>query len=255
MTPEPKRHAKFSASKMKTIINCPAMLGLAEKAPPLPEHPAAIEGTLTHECLEAYNTRQYAFRQVTKDLKRLGHPEDRIERAQKAYIRIQEIKKEYPGADFYAETEVNTSHFLEKGSFGTVDAAIAEPFGTLTIIDYKNGVMPVDAEENVQAICYALGFGKKYEYNFDHVDTIILQPNSRVQTRKESRWRASMKEIRSWIPIFKKAVAATKVENPKVNAGEWCYFCPAREFNCPAHKQKKTERAKTFWASNPEEMW
>jgi hypothetical protein len=250
-----KAHAKFAASKMKTIMACPAMLGLAAKAPELPEHPAAVEGTLTHECLEAYNTRgDKKFNAITNALRKAAHPADRIDRAQRAHIRINEIRQGYPGADFFAEVKTDTSHFLEKGSFGTVDAAIVEMFGVLTVIDYKNGVMPVDPVENVQGLCYALGFGKLYDYHFDFVDITILQPNSRVAKRQESTWRAPIKEVLSWIPKFQAAVAATKVEKPKVNPGEWCYFCPAKNFNCPAHREKKVDRVSNVFKQH-EEIW
>lgn len=237
---EELKHAKYSCSQMYRTMACPASISLIEKAPPSPDTPASTEGVLTHECLEHFNTRTEKFPIVKKQLLK-AHPPERVLRAELAYTRINQIRAQYPGAMFYAETKVDTSFFIEPGSFGTVDSAIAELFGTLTVIDFKNGVMPVDAVENPQGVCYALGIAAEHDFNFTDVHIGIIQPNSRTISRRESFWKITMKELRSWIPRIQKAVAETKKKNPKVNPGEWCFFCPAKNFNCPAHYGKKLE--------------
>lgn len=242
---EIKKHAKYSASGAKRWYYCAASISLNEKAPTPAEHPAAIEGTLTHECLELFNRSKHTRESINLAHKRLkvrGHPDDRIDRAYAAYQRIQSMRRSFPGATFYAETEVDTSYILGPKQFGTVDAAIAETFGTLTVVDYKNGVMPVEPENNLQGIIYALGIAKLEDFHHDKVDIIILQPNSRVAKRTESNWLVSMRELRSWEPKLRKAVARTMEPKPKVVEGEWCFFCPSKNFNCPAFRDKRMER-------------
>lgn len=255
MKPEVKAHAEYSASQAKRWISCPASIALAKDAPPLPEHPAALEGTLTHECLEAYNVRSGTFGFVTKSLVKLGHPQDRIDRAQRAHLQIMRTRDQYPGAKFYAETKVDTSFFLVPGSFGTVDAAVAELFGRLVVIDFKNGIMPVDPKENYQGICYALGIANEHDFCFDAVEIQIIQPNSRVQSRTNTSWHLPVKKLKTYIPLFQEAVARTKKKNPEVKTGDWCFFCPAKNYNCPAHLGKKREQTRNAFAKVEEEMW
>lgn len=235
---EEKRHCRFSASKSKTWLACPASITLSEAAPKPPDHPAAVEGTLTHECLEEFHNSQIAPKLLMRHLQ-ITHPIDRVNRAYNAFMRLKDIEKEYPGCTGHAEVEVDTSYFLAPGSFGTVDRALTRLFDTLVIADYKNGVMPVPAEDNTQLIIYALGFAKRFEFNFEKVRLLILQPNSRSQKGRESSCIMPMRELRSWEKVFREGVKRCLEPKPKVVKGEWCFFCPARKHNCPAHQEDR----------------
>lgn len=243
MKHDERAHSIYGPSSMKRIMLCPAAAGLIAKAPPTPEHPSAKEGTLTHECLEALNRNTNGIYNVMEELGIAGHPFERIKRAEKAYWQIQKIREKFPGSEFHPETRVDISHFTEEGTTGTVDAAIVEHFGTLTIVDYKNGVMPVEPEENVQGICYALGFANLHDYNFENVAITIIQPNSRVAKRTLTTWKVSMKKLRTWESKIQTAVDASKKKNPPCIPNPECYFCPAKNFNCPAHTEKRSARA------------
>lgn len=250
---EEKLHSPYSPSSAKRWFNCALSIRLIQVAPKPPEHPSAKEGTLTHECLEIFNKSDRHPALVAKQLLQDGHPMMRVSRARIAHEQIQKIRAKFPGADFYAERKVDTSHFIGPGEKGTVDASIVELFGTLTVIDYKNGVMPVDPEENEQGIAYALAIAKEHDYNFEQVDITIIQPNSRVAYKTISTWSTTMKELRKWEKIFRKKVKATLSPNAKAVVGEYCFFCPAKNFNCPAHKEKWDSKA--VEAFDEMDMW
>jgi hypothetical protein len=256
MTKIAPAHSEYSMSGAHRWIACPASISLS-RGLSSPDTEASIEGTKTHTCFERLiNSRLNGGRYAEMEqLRKEGHEWSRVLRAEKAYDQVIELWQKYPGAELHAETRVDTSHFTMPGNFGTVDVTISELFGKLVIADYKNGVMPVRAEENPQCIGYALGAAKVNDYNYDSVDIGIIQPNSRTKSRTFDLWTVSMNELRrKWIPIFKKAVKATLEPKPKIAEGEWCFFCPAK-VKCPAKRGKDLERAKQAFAELDEPMW
>lgn len=231
---EEKAHSEFACSSSKRWLNCHAAISLSAAAPPLPDNFASQEGTDAHFCLEQFLRYRGITDKVREKLLRT-YPIGMVNDTFNVFEEIIRIRKLYDNAPIYPEQRVDTSHFTEPGNFGTSDCVIAQEGGTLVVIDFKYGVQPVDAFENEQAICYALAVAKKHKYNFKKVRLIILQPRSRVASKTMTEWTCSMSELRSWEPKLKAAVVAARAKNPKPVKGDWCFFCPARVYNCPIH--------------------
>jgi len=250
---EVKAHSEFSASGSKRWVTCPASIPLSKLAPALPDNAAGKHGTDGHTCLEAFMNKPKSPYTVKNFLLKT-FPKEMVQHAQEAFEIIHKIAAAFPGSEIRSETKVDTSHFTEPGNFGTVDCAIVELFGTLTVIDYKYGVMPVDPKDNTQGICYALGIAREFDYNFRDVHITIIQPRGRDTKEVVRTWKTTMKELRRWEPVFRMAVEEARGPDPTVSPGSHCFFCPSRTFNCPAHIEKVNSRAQEdFEFDTPED--
>jgi hypothetical protein len=153
---------------------------------------------------------------------------------------IEQRKKK--NADFLVETKVDLS-FIYPDTFGTVDVAIAEEFGELDVIDFKYGAgIPVDPEENPQLIYYALGIAHLYDFNFKHVNLIIVQPRTPHSGGIFKTWRISIEDLIMWRERFESGIQRATALAPKLSAGDWCKFCPAASI-CPEISQNVLKQA------------
>jgi len=125
---------------------------------------------------------------------------------------------------------------------GTADITIIEFGGTLHIIDYKNGRMSVDVNDNSQLRIYALGafyrFHKKYK--FKKVKVTVVQPNDNHVDGAIRSQTVSVKELLKWeqkvlVPALKKVVS----KKGKLVPGETqCFWCEAKP-HCDAYLKNK----------------
>jgi hypothetical protein len=105
-----------------------------------------------------------------------------------------------------------------------------ETTGILTIIDYKNGMRAVDAEENEQLRIYAAGSMFTHHLPVEFIRYVVVQPND---------WRPFVPRVKQWHePVAALYAWATHVATiptgPKTfEAGEHCRDCPLFG-HCPA---------------------
>jgi len=119
--------------------------------------------------------------------------------------------------------------------FGTPDAWVFDGHTcTLTVPDYKDGFIKVDAIENWQVICYIAGI---VEVHLPHVDkqklkikVIIVQPQD-YQGSKTKEWNITYLEIEHLITRLRIAAHAALEPNPIATAGKHCTYCRAK-LNC-----------------------
>lgn len=233
-------HSEFGPSSSERWYNCTASVPLSRNVPPQESSVYAEEGTLAHECLEAiihpYVTHHSYVKRKTEFTKEMG------KYALWALRAIRDMIDAAPDAISFSEQKVDISHFTKPGQFGTLDFALAELFGTLTIADYKYGAgIPVDPEENLQLISYALAMLKKFDYNFSHVRFVILQPRADHPKGPRREWTASVDEVVAWEAKLKQKVIEAET-NPVFKAGDHCRFCPAANI-CPEISLKAMKQA------------
>jgi hypothetical protein len=227
---EEKAHAVYSASGSSRWLSCPASITLSEKAPPQRESPYALEGTRAHECFEAFLKNGKTAAKKTKDMLFGSYPQDMVEHTHDAAIEVWNRASNLP---ILSETKVDLS-FISPNMWGTVDAAIVDEFGRLTVIDYKHGIgHTVDPINNSQLAYYALGLSHKYEHNFLDVAMVIIQPRARDESAPVKEWIASIDELRAWEDVFRKGIAACEDPFSDYVAGDHCRWCPAKTI-CPA---------------------
>ena len=132
-------------------------------------------------------------------------------------------KLQDPDAELLIEARLKLQEFIPEG-FGSSDAVLI--YGdTLEVFDLKYGKgVKVEAENNAQMMCYALGAycGPGEFYDIRNVRMTILQP----RLRHESCWSMSADELIRWAANILKPAArlAFNGEGEQI-PGEHCRFC------------------------------
>lgn len=96
----------------------------------------------------------------------------------------------------------------------------------VVVVDFKGGMVRVDAENNPQMACY--GIGAAAESGADDAVTLIVQPNDEdgdsISTRS---WYMSPETIAEWTAAIQEARRKAEWSDLLV-PGDWCQYCPAR---------------------------
>lgn len=241
-----KTHAKFSPSSSERWMACAGSIQLSEKAPPGRESAYAREGTDAHFCLEAL-LKAPAKRLQTEAFLRKKYGAQMVAHASSAYDKIMSLVPK--GAELLVETKVDLS-FIAPDMGGTLDVAVVELFGTLTVVDYKYGAgIPVEPEQNSQLVSYALAIAHKYGYNFERVVIGILQPRAEHDRGTYREWVTNVTELFRWRDRFTVAVQRAKKKDAPLKAGSWCRFCPAAPI-CPEISTKALADAQVVFSDS-----
>lgn len=134
-----------------------------------------------------------------------------------------EAKLEDPEAVLLIEAKLKLGEFIPEG-FGSSDAVLIYK-DTLEVFDLKYGKgVKVEAEENAQMMCYALGAycGQGEFYDIANVRMTIIQP----RLKHESSWGMTAPDLLNWAHIELKpaALKAWKGEGEQT-PGDHCKFC------------------------------
>jgi hypothetical protein len=116
------------------------------------------------------------------------------------------------GGQAFIEQQVPIEHINgEEDSTGTIDCIILQG-DELILIDFKNGVMPVEVKDNSQLKMYASGAMKFFDLlgEFNSIRTFICQPRAGGVTE----WRYSLEEIHEFEAEI--TAAAQRHGNPDV---------------------------------------
>ena len=225
----PDSHAVLSASSSTMWIACPPSAQLNAAADDKPSE-YAKQGTVAHLWAETKVKRILG--------QNLKNPTDGAEYydvemaectdsyAQYVSEQIEKAKQRCSDPIVLVEQRVDFSKWVP-GGFGTADAIIVSD-DVLSIIDMKYGVgVPVDAENNSQMMCYALGALGLFDgiYDIGKILMTIFQP------RREniSLYEISKAELLEWADtkLAPAADLASKGEG-EFRAGEHCRFCKVK---------------------------
>lgn len=233
-------HSHIGASSMHRWMNCPGSVRLSRLAQPLPQSPAAAEGTKAHE-LAAKLLQGKSIDETIVDMDAVLTYVKLL--SQELYAATySSIEKEFDGEKFYP------------GFFGTCDAvAYYRREKLLRVYDYKHGKgHRVEVENNVQCLYYAFGaileFGLLFE--IDTIEMVIVQP--RMPNRRGEvvhRWQCDYEAIIDFGLLFLRAAEETKKEDSKLTEGAWCYWCPAVK-DCPEQFKKTSERIRAKFTTD-----
>ena len=239
------KHSKFSASSANRWMRCPGSLKMSEGLPDRTSAAAEL-GTLAHsladECLRkglsAWEVEVVDGKAVTEDM----------QAAVQNYIDLIKAR----GGQVLSEVRVNYKDVLgvaETDGFGTSDAVILQPDGTVEVWDLKFGHRWVDALDNPQLLLYAAGVVSAIEAVGEEVKNVmvaICQPNlsntpscqtlSREELRlKESEFKQAVDRVKE-AEASKLGPASKKWRTMYLNPGEdQCKWCKAAQnASCPA---------------------
>ncbi len=238
----PTQHALLSASSSSRWIHCPPSARLAENFENKTSEYAA-QGTDAHSLCE-YKLHKLLGNEP--DYPELHYYDEEMEESSEAYAiyvmeEVAKAKASTSDPVVIVEQRLDFSRYVPEG-FGTGDCLIIAD-GTLSVIDLKYGAgILVEAHENPQMMCYALGALELFDgiYDIKEVKMTIFQP------RRESIsiYTLSKAELLKWAEeVLAPAADLAFNGEGKYQAGSWCRFCPAKNV-CKARAEQNLELAK-----------
>lgn len=252
---EEKAHAELSASGSDRWLNCPGSVALIRKAPPEKESPYAEEGTKAHALLELWLTHIKGSTTGYIIPKQFSKVPGMVDAVRFAIVDVQKNWRKVKGQELLIERKVSLEKIVGPDMFGTADIGIVEDFGRLEINDYKHGAgVRVEVEYikhgmrslNTQLVYYALGLAAEFDFNFDKVTLKITQPRCNHPLGPVRATTVDMKELLSYVPLFKKGVERTEKKDAKRIAGPWCKFCKAKIICKEGSRGYKTDSRSDF---------
>ncbi len=240
----PKGHAILSASSSDRWLHCPPSARLCESYDDMGSNYAA-EGTDAHALCE-YKLRQALGMEATDPTENLTWFNEEMSDCATGYAayvleQVEAAKQTCADPVVLIEQRVDFSRWVESG-FGTADCVIIAD-GTLQVIDYKHGLgVLVDATENPQMQCYALGALELFDaiYDIDSVRMTIYQP----RRENVSTYELSKDELYRWADeVLKPTADLAFAGDGNFLCGEWCGFCKAKH-DCRARADTNMELAR-----------
>jgi hypothetical protein len=144
-------------------------------------------------------------------------------------------------SEIAVEEQVDLSH-IDPDCWGTGDVVVYQPSTQeLTVVDYKNGRKVVEARENLQLATYAVGAARRlHNRGVKRITLVIVQPNAWHPDGPVRSFTISPSGLAGFETRISDAIAASKIPNAPLVAGEWCHFCPAMA-ECPVHAASLTD--------------
>ncbi|MGJ5032422.1 DUF2800 domain-containing protein [Bradyrhizobium sp. HKCCYLS2038] len=199
------QHAIYSPSSAHRWVNCTASAEAIARLPEQEEGEAAVEGTAAHEELERCLNDS-----VSVDPDHFA--------AYGVALAISFVRQLPPGT-LWVEQRVALTDQI----WGRCDVAHWHPeTGVLTIVDLKNGVVGVDAEENEQLRIYAAASMFTHKLPVKWVRYAVVQPNDFRPVPRVKQWVEPVESLYAWA----EKVAAIPRGPKSFVAGEQCTYCP-----------------------------
>lgn len=230
-------HSIFSPSGSGMWLNCLGSLIPNVLAPDTAGFEAA-EGTVAHGCGELW----------LKSGRRPDHLVGTIEQVREGDqvfditiddVMLEHVRNYYdwcaclPG-DHFVEVRVDFSDLTPiQNQGGTCDHAACQQ-GKLVVTDLKYGVgVKIYAEGNTQALIYAYGFFREYDwmYDFQEIELRICQP----RLDHYDTWAVTREQLLEFAEYVKqRAAAAWVLDAPRSPGDKQCTFCKVKA-DCGAH--------------------
>ena len=239
------QHAELSPSKRHRWAMCPGSIREEKSYPPDVSGPSAIDGTHSHTLLEYCVKTGLSDPTLTVGSVMKDHEGEftvdnaRAERVRVAIDYIKERVASFNGlAQVVSETRVDPYWFTHRNDLsGTVDVQIIGT-DTLEIIDYKDGMGIVTAENNLQLEQYAigklaeckLGWNVPDQYPWKEVRMTIIQPKL-IEKRMQpiTTWIVPVKYLLDRVEVLISQARATDASDAPLVPGETqCKYCRAK---------------------------
>lgn len=238
------KHAYLSASSSHRWLNCPPSAKLCEQFEDSASE-YAKEGTDCHE-LCAYLVEKALGKDVSDPTENLTYYSQEMQNCAEEYQsfvieQLEKAKEICKDPLIFIEQRLDFSKWVENG-FGTGDCVIVSD-DILQIIDYKHGLgILVEAKDNSQMMCYALGALETFDgiYDINEIQMTIFQPRrSNVSTHTISK-----EELLNWANTVLAPIAKLAYEGKgDFKAGSHCQFCKAKAV-CRKRAEYNLELAK-----------
>lgn len=245
------KHAYLSASASHRWLACPPSAKLCAQEEDRGS-PYAQQGTDAHELCQYLVEKAlgYRVRDPTEDLTYYDAEMQESAEGYRDFVmeQVEGARQFCPDPLVCVEQTLDFSKWVEHG-FGTGDCVIVADT-LLHIIDFKYGIgVLVEAENNSQMMCYALGaldtFGDLYEISIIRLS--IYQPRrSNVDT-----WETTKEELLRWADEVLAPTAKLAYDGGgEYHAGEHCRFCKVKAV-CRKRAEYSMELARYEFAEAP----
>lgn len=248
-------HARLSPSSRHRWQLCPGSVREELKYPDSKGGPAAIDGTHSHtlleKCITARIGRADHFVGMTLEDHDGSFTVDAA-RAERVQVALDYIYMRAKNAvAVAAETRVTLNYITDRDDLnGTLDVQISYTDGDIEIIDYKDGMTPVDAVDNAQLEQYALGVVDAACMRPESVVYMtIIQPKLRVKGMEPiSRTSMTVSDLRNRVlpKIIAEAAATDDPNAPLIPGDKQCRNCKAKG-GCSALVNKNMESVGMFF--------
>ena len=238
----PAAHAKLGPSAAKRWMTCPGSVA-AIAACPVEDTPseAAAEGTAAHALAEILLRQRIELKGQGALLKEwkaeYGEKYNANELKAGVMPYVDEVSDAWAGLGGrkHARLLLEQRVFVIDGVYGTADAVVISDKGVLHVLDLKFGRgVRVEAEDNPQLRCYALGAlqDAELEQDIHEVRMTIVQPRYKDGGHTSTAVMTA-EALHAWGRELAAAAEATKIEGaPRVPSEGGCLFCPAAPW-CP----------------------
>lgn len=176
--------------------------------------------------------------------------EEMVDGVEMYVTEVMRIHQSLPGSIVLVETMVYPLHD-QLDVFGTGDAIIVQPCGSLVVIDFKYGAgVVVEPQWNDQMMFYGLGAVVEVadDLSIGDVSLVIVQPRAFHAVGPIREWKTDLRTLRQFESTLRSAADATKAPDAPLIPGPHCKktFCPVR-YSCPALRATAlTEALKDF---------
>ena len=221
------KHAFLSPSSSHRWLNCTPSASLESEFENKTSQ-AAEEGTAAHAWCE--HKLKKALRMRSKRPVS-SYDSDEMQEHTDAYVgfvleQLDIAKQNCKDPLVLIEQHVDFSEYVPDG-YGTADCVIVSD-DKLHIIDFKYGMgVLVDATDNPQMKCYALGALELFDdiYDIDTVSMTIYQP----RRQNVSTYEVSKDDLYQWADeVLKPTADLAFAGDGNFLCGEWCGFCKAK---------------------------
>ena len=223
------RHAYLSASASHRWLSCPPSAKLCADVND-EASPYAKQGTDAHELCE-YKVLHALGEDVKDPTENLDYFDTEMEESTDEYCnyvleQYEKAKQLCKDPKVLVEQRLDFSKWVPDG-FGTGDCLIIAD-KVMQIIDFKYGLgILVEAENNPQMMCYALGALDTYDgiYDIESVEMTIFQP----RRDNVSTFTISKEELLKWAEEFLAPTAQLAYNGEgEYHAGDHCQFCKVK---------------------------
>ena len=223
------KHAFLSASSSHRWLSCPPSAKLCAEAEE-ETSTFALQGTNAHSLCE-YKVLRALGREAADPTENLDYFDAEMDECTDEYCsfvmeQLEKAKKLCSDPRVLVEQRLDFSKWVPEG-FGTGDCLIIAD-KILQIIDFKYGLgILVEAENNPQMMCYALGALDAYDgiYDIEAVEMTIFQP----RRANVSTYRISKEELLNWAKtVLAPAAAQAFLGEGEFCAGDHCQFCKVK---------------------------
>lgn len=258
-----KTHARLSPSSSKRWMACAGSVQFIEKLN-IKDKPSkyASEGTVAHDVhekalLKGDDADSHIGRKMTVDGFNFTVTPAMAEAVQTSLDYIRERIADHEDWGYTVELRVEVRASLKYLGIpgldgGTSDVVLlvwdGDRLVEIEIIDYKHGAgVAVEAEDNTQALCYALGSVHPVIQSTDentNVRVTISQPRAMHKDGPIRTWEVDAEYLFSWqnTDLIPAANLTLEDDAPLVPSDDGCRFCPAAG-QCPELYKKTQEVA------------